>query len=204
MGRIGRPREFDRDQALERAMDLFWANGYEATTLTDLQEAMGGITAPSLYAAFGSKEKLFREAVELYHRTEGAPLVKALFEGPTARASIEKWLLAAAWSLSRPGKPRGCLVILGALNCMPDNKPIENFMREQRSMRDKFVEQRLCRGVAEGDLTKAADVAAVASFYCTVVDGLALRARDGASRRTLKAIVDHAMMAWDAITAPRA
>jgi AcrR family transcriptional regulator len=84
MSRIGRPREFDRDEALKKAVELFWAQGYEGTTLADLQKAMGGITAPSFYAAFGSKEALFKEAVELYHRTQGAPVVKALTETPTA------------------------------------------------------------------------------------------------------------------------
>src|SRR5688572_25410961 len=87
VARRGRPRSFDREEALRRAMEIFWALGYEGATLTDLQEAMGGITAPSFYAAFGSKESLFREAVELYKKTQGAPIAKALAEGPTARSS---------------------------------------------------------------------------------------------------------------------
>src|SRR5215467_8279144 len=95
MSRTGRPREFDRDEALQHAMELFWAQGYEGTTLSDLQKAMGSITAPSFYAAFGSKEDLFREAVELYKTQQGAPVLKALLEGPTARASIEAMLRAA-------------------------------------------------------------------------------------------------------------
>src|ERR671931_1576682 len=99
MSRTGRPRDFDRDEALQRATQLFWGQGYEATTLADLQKAMGGITAPSFYAAFGSKEELFREAVELYKRTEGAPIAKALSEGPTARSSVEAMLRASAESV---------------------------------------------------------------------------------------------------------
>jgi len=185
-------------------MELFWAKGYEGTTLADLQEAMGGITAPSFYAAFGSKEQLFREAVELYHRTERAPMVKALTEGPTAHASIERWLRAVAERFCRPGKPSGCLVVLGATNCMPDNKRVEDFMREQRSIRDKFILQRLRRAVAEGDLAKGTDITALTSFYCTLIDGLALRARDGASRKTLTAIVDRAVAAWDTVARSRA
>lgn len=202
MSRIGRPREFDRDQALERAMELFWSKGYEGTTLTDLQEAMGGITAPSFYAAFGSKEKLFREAVGLYHQVEGAPVVKALVEGPTARASIEKWLRVIAQKFSRTGKPRGCLEVLGAMNCMPGNKPVEEFMREQRSLREKFLRERLRRGVSEGDLAKGTNIAVLVSFYATLVDGLALRSRDGASRKVLNAVVDCAMAAWDRMVTP--
>jgi AcrR family transcriptional regulator len=158
---------------------------------------MGGITAPSFYAAFGSKEALFREAVELYHKTQGAPLVKALADGPTARASIEGLLRAAAETLCRPGNPRGCLVALGGINCMPANKGVEDFMREQRALREKFIRKRLRRGIAEGDMPSGADVKALASFYISIADGMAVRARDGASRKTLNAIVDCAMAAWD-------
>ena len=197
MARLGRPREFDRDKALEKAMDLFWKQGYEGTTLAELQKAMGGITAPSFYAAFGSKEKLFREAVALYNQVEGTPMIKVLSEGTTARASIESWLRAAAESFCRPDKPRGCLVVLSAVNCMPGNQEIAHFMCDQRSNREKFLRQRLRRGVVEGDLKKGTDINSLASFYSTLVDGLALRANDGASRKTLIAIVERAMAAWD-------
>jgi AcrR family transcriptional regulator len=180
-------------------MQLFWAQGYEGATLAELQKAMGGITAPSFYAAFGSKEELFREAVELYKRTEGAPVVKALLEGPTARASLEAMLRAAAQSVCGQDNPRGCLMVLSAINCMPANKGVEDFMREQRSLREKFIRQRLRRGVADGDLPSAADINALASFYTSIVDGLSMRARDGAGRKTLNGIVDYAMAAWDGL-----
>lgn len=200
MSRTGRPREFDRDAALMKAMELFWARGYEGATLTDLQKSMGGITAPSFYAAFGSKEELFREAVELYHKTEGVAMVKALMEGPTARTSIEGLLRAVAGSFSQAGKPRGCLVVLGAINCMPGNKHIEDFMGEQRALREKFMRQRFRRSVAEGDLPPATDINALACFYTSVIDGMAIRARDGTSRKTLKSIADCAMVAWNSLT----
>lgn len=197
MARTGRPREFDRDQALKHAMELFWERGYEGATLADLQKVMGGITAPSFYAAFGSKEKLFREAVGLYNQVEGTPMMKAIMDGSTARISIENWLRAMAESSCRPDKPRGCFMVLGAMNCMPGNKDVERFMFDQRSSREQFIRRRLRRGVVDGDLPKTADVNALASFYSTVVDGLALRARDGASRKILTAIVERAMAAWD-------
>jgi AcrR family transcriptional regulator len=199
MSRTGRPREFNRQEALERAMELFWAQGYEATTLADLQKAMGGITAPSFYAAFGSKEALFREAVELYKQTQGAPVVQAMAAGPTARASIEAMLRAAMESVCKQGKPRGCLMVQSAINCMPANKGIEDFMREQRSLREKFIRQRLRRGVADGDVPDGADLNGLASFYTSVVDGMAMQARDGASRKALNAIADYAMAAWGTI-----
>lgn len=196
---VGRPREFDRDEALQRAMHLFWAQGYTGTGVADLQRVMGGISAPSFYAAFGSKEALFREAVALYNSTEGAPMVNALATGSTARAAIEGLLRAAARSFCKSGNPRGCFLVLGAVNCTPASKSVEAFMREQRDFREKVIRARLALGVAEGDVPPAADLKALASFYTTVLNGMALQARDGASRKALNAIVDYAMAAWDAL-----
>jgi AcrR family transcriptional regulator len=100
-------------------MELFWARGYEGTTLEDLQAAMGGISPPSFYNAFGSKEQLFRDAVDLYIATVGGPTVRALQEGKTAREAVETMLRLTAESFSRPGKPHGCMLVLGATNCAP-------------------------------------------------------------------------------------
>jgi AcrR family transcriptional regulator len=201
MARRGRPRSFDREDALRRAMEVFWALGYEGATLTGLQEAMGGITAPSFYAAFGSKEDLFREAVELYSKTLGVPMMKALAEEPTARASLEALLQAAVEAFCRPGKPRGCLLVLGAINSMPANKSVRDHLRGLRARRQKVIQERLQRGVAEGELPSGLDLGALASFYTTVVDGLAIQARDGASRKTLTYAVRCAMAAWDTVVA---
>jgi len=180
-------------------MELFWARGYEATTLTDLQQAMG-INPPSFYAAFGSKEQLFREAVQLYTQTEGAPMTRALTKAPTARAAIEGLLRAATTSFRRPGKPRGCLVVLGAINCSDANADIADFMRDQRARRHTVIQERLRQGIADGDLPPTLDVYATAAFYTTIIDGLAIKARDGASRGTLQTIVDYAMATWDTLT----
>jgi AcrR family transcriptional regulator len=193
----GRPREFDRDEALHRAMELFWEQGYEGTTLADLQKTMGGITAPSFNAAFGSKETLFRETVDLYKKIHGAPVAKALSEGPTARASVESFLRAAAEQFCKAGTPRGCMMLLSGMNCLPANKGIEDFMRQQRSVREKMLRKRLRQGVANGDVSKRADLNALVSFYTGVADALALRAKDGASRKVLARIVDYAMAAWN-------
>jgi AcrR family transcriptional regulator len=195
----GRPREFNRDEALRRAMHLFWAHGYEATSLAELQRVMGDISAPSFYAAFGSKQNLFREAVALYNSTQGAPMVHALANGSTARAAIEGLLRAAVRSFCQAGTPRGCFVVLGAVNCTSANKPVETFMQQQRDFREKIIRARLERGVAEGDVPASADVSALGMFYTTVVNGMSVQARDGASRKALNAIVDCAMAAWDAL-----
>jgi AcrR family transcriptional regulator len=194
---MARPREFDREDALLRAMRVFWAHGYEGATLADLQRAMGGITAPSFYAAYGSKEKLFREAVELYSSTLGAPMMKALDQEPRAREAIRKLLETAITAFRKPGMPRGCMLVLAAINGVPANQGVRDFVQRLRARRRKEIRRRLERGVREGELPRKLDTAALASFYTTVMDGLAIQARDGVSRKAMKFAVDRAMAAWD-------
>jgi AcrR family transcriptional regulator len=195
----GRPRAFDRNKALKNATEVFWAKGYEGASLTDLQKAMGDISAPSFYAAFGSKEELFREAVAFHARTEGVAVQRALEQGATARESIEAMLRTAVEIFSQPNKPRGCLLVLGAVNCSQSNGQIQDFLREMRAARLKFFKQRLRRGVSEGDVPKDTDLAKVALFFTAVMDGLAFEARDGATRKALMGIVDCAMAAWPSV-----
>ena len=87
MAERGRPRRFDRQAALERAMEVFWERGYQAASMTDLTEAMG-INSPSLYAAFGSKEELYREAIGHFAATESDAILAPLLEAATARAGL--------------------------------------------------------------------------------------------------------------------
>jgi len=201
MAKRGRPSTFDREEALQRAMELFWARGYEGTTLEDLQAAMGGISPPSFYNAFGSKEALFREAADLYVETVGNPAVRALQEGQTAREAVEAMLRMTAESLSQRGKPHGCLLVLGATNCAPANKGPQDYLRTIRQQAPKVFKQRLDRSVAQGELPPELDTGAVAAFYATVVHGLGVRAGDGASRADLMAAVEGAMAAWEMLTA---
>ena len=139
----GRPRTFDRQEALRRAMDVFWTVGYEGATLTELQTAMGGITAPSFYAAFGSKEALFREAVELYSSTLGTPMMRALDEQPTARGAIAALLDAAVKAFCKPGKPRGCMLVVAALSGA--DKSVQSHMRALRARRRNLIRRRIER-----------------------------------------------------------
>ncbi|HEX6564898.1 MAG TPA: TetR/AcrR family transcriptional regulator [Chthoniobacterales bacterium] len=199
MTQRGRPRTFDRQTALRQAMQVFWALGYEGATLNELQAAMGGIAPPSFYAAFGSKEELFREAVELYSRTLGAPMMKALEEGLTALDSIRALLDAAVESFCKPGLPRGCFLVFGAFNNVPSNKNVEDYVRGLRVRRQKAIQKRLQRGVEEGELPKTLDLAAMAAFYTTVIDGLAIQARDGVPQKALRFSINCAMAAWDPV-----
>lgn len=201
MAKRGRPAGFDRAEALECAMELFWARGYEGATLEDMQAAMGGISPPSFYHAFGSKEALFREAVDLYMATVGDQTVRALNGGSTAREGIEAMLRLTAESFCRPGKPHGCMLVLGATNCAPSNKGPQDYLHALRQRAPEVIKQRLKRGVAGGELSPKLDLVAIAAFYATVIHGLGVRAGDGAPRAALMAAVDGAMAAWETLTA---
>jgi AcrR family transcriptional regulator len=198
----GRPRSFDREQALRSALSVFCERGYDATTLQDLQAAMGGITPPSFYAAFGSKEALFLEAVDVYRTTTGGRPVRALEGQPTARASVEAMLEEAVAIFAGPDGPRGCLVVLGGMNCTNDS--VLNHLLSMRQQMSEIVVRRLERGVRDGDLPAGLDLPAIAAFYVTVIHGLALRARDGIARKALRASIDGAMAAWTTLTTPAA
>ncbi|WP_079042701.1 TetR/AcrR family transcriptional regulator [Streptomyces albus] len=148
----GRPRAFDRDAALREAMCVFWRRGYEAASLAELTEAMG-IRPPSLYAAFGSKEQLFREAVDLYMRTEGALTPRALDEAATAREGIHRALAGNACGYTEPGKPSGCMIVLAATNCTPEHAGVQELLADARCGTQRRFRDRLARGVAEGDVS---------------------------------------------------
>jgi AcrR family transcriptional regulator len=199
----GRPRTFDRDAALQAAMKTFWKLGYEGASMAELTEAMG-INSPSLYAAFGSKEELFQEAVQLYLETEDRTTRSILDQEPTARAAIHATLRHSAGNLARPGFPHGCLLILGDSNASSANKSVRDYLCQRRKELQAGLQQRLRRGIADGDVPANADVEAMAAFYMTLMRGLSLRARDGASREALVRVVDSAMAAWDSLTVGRA
>jgi AcrR family transcriptional regulator len=181
-------------------MELFWERGYEVATLEDIKAAMGGIASPSFYAAFGSKEDLFLEAVELYRASDGSTTSKALTEQPTARKAVEAMLREAVTSFTKSGVPAGCLVVLGAMNCSPSSQRVQEHLKQLRLQTPSVIEKRLERGITDGDLRPGVDTTAVAAFYTTVLHGLSIQARDGASYETLSAVVDGAMAAWKVLT----
>ncbi|MEV0444755.1 TetR/AcrR family transcriptional regulator [Streptomyces spectabilis] len=197
----GRPRSFDRDTALRRAMEVFWEQGYEATSMTDLTTAMG-IASPSLYAAFGSKERLFQEAVALYSATEGAAMARAFTEVPTARGAVEAVLRENARAYTDRDRPTGCMIVLAATNCSPGNAPVRDHLATWRRSGAEMMADRLRRGVDEGELPAATDTEAAAAFYTTIIQGMSVQARDGATRTDLDKTVDRAMAAWETVLAP--
>lgn len=199
----GRKRSFDRAAALRSAMEVFWAKGYDGSSLTDLTSAMG-INPPSMYAAFGSKEDLFREAVTLYNRSEGGDIWSGIEEAPTARQAVARMLHASAESFYRPGKPRGCLVVLGALDGSASSAGVCDMLRDMRADNVKQLRRRIERGMAEGELPDTADARSMATFYCGVQYGMSILARDGASRKMLASVADSAMAAWDGLIADQA
>jgi AcrR family transcriptional regulator len=197
--RRGRPRSFDRQEALCAALRVFRTQGYEGTSMADLEEALGGLSPPSIYAAFGSKERLFKEAVELYREHVGATLDRALSDAKNTREALDAWLRATVATLTEAGEPRGCLIVQGAIACSPSSDDVQKWLHELRLETHRSLAKRLKRGVADGDVPPGTDVAALASFFTTVIHGLAIQARDGASRASLLAAVDCAMVVWDSL-----
>lgn len=193
----GRPRSFDRDEALSSAMRVFWARGYADASMADLTAAMG-INSPSLYAAFGSKEQLFREAVQLYQSSEGAAFGAAM-AAATAREAIEAALLAAASAAERPDRPAGCLVLMAGAHPEALPKAACNDLSAVRAGTLAAVEDRLRRGRDAGEIAPDADLAAMAAFYVTVQQGMVFRARDGATSDELRTTARAAMLAWEGL-----
>jgi AcrR family transcriptional regulator len=180
-------------------MNVFWAKGYEGATLEDLLAAMGGITAPSLYNAFGSKEELFKEAVDLYMSTIASRAAEALENAPSARVGVESMLRAAIDTFCRPGGPRGCMVASSAAKCARGSEGVEAYVRSLRLKAPDAIKRRLKRALEEGELPASIDASRMTAFYATVAQGLAVRAGDGVSRAELIAVVDGAMTAWDSL-----
>lgn len=197
--RRGRPRSFDREQALRAALRVFRENGYEGTSLSHLQEALGGLSPPSIYAAFGSKEQLFKEATELYVASRRASAEREMAGVTTARETIAAMLRCAVLGSTETGEPRGCLLVQGAITCSASGEGVQKYLHDLRVEEQRAILKRLKAGVASGELPAGTDVQAMAQFYTTFARGIAVQARDGATRTSLMAAVDCAMGAWDSL-----
>jgi AcrR family transcriptional regulator len=186
--RMGRPRSFDVDGALERALQVFWRNGYEGTSLSDLTKAVG-VNRPSLYAAFGDKKALFRKALDRYLEGPAAYTQEALKE-PTARAVIERLLRGAADVNAGPRNPGGCLIVQGALACGEEADSIRHELTACRAAGEAAIRRRLQRAKSEGDIAANVNPAALARYIATVLYGMAVQAAGGASRDKLQRVVE--------------
>lgn len=191
----GRPREFCADEALDKALHVFWQRGYEGTSMSDLTDAMG-ISRPSLYAAFGNKEDLFRQALDRYAETGPGALQREALKEQTARAVVERLLRSAAESLTDPRNPPGCLAVQGALSCGDAAESIKNELCARRAAGEAALRERFERARAEGDLPRDSDPAALARYIATVTQGMAVQAAGGATRAALLEVADVALKAW--------
>lgn len=198
----GRPRAFDREAALAEATRLFWAKGYEATSISDLTEAMG-IGSPSLYAAFGSKDALYAEALDYYREHFDAFVWGNFHKAPTAREAIEAFLTDSASALTGyvADIPCGCMVTLSSVGS-EGHPELGNLVRSARASTFDRVKQRLEQAVAEGEIPASTDLNALARYVQTVQNGMSILARDGAECPELKSVAEVAMLSWDRYTRP--
>jgi AcrR family transcriptional regulator len=176
-------------------MRLFWTRGYEAISISDLTSAIG-ITPPALYGAFGDKKRLFLEAVQRYEQGIGCFARRALTEGPTAELAVRRLLLDAVKAFTDPKNPKGCLVVLGATNCATESTDIFEAVAERRRMAEGAVRARIAAGQIAGELSDSADVDALTGMVTATLYGLAIKARDGAPRARLRAVIEQLMMMW--------
>ncbi|OAF01152.1 TetR family transcriptional regulator [Bradyrhizobium centrolobii] len=190
----GRPREFDVELALDRAMELFWRKGYEGTSLSDLTETLG-ITRPSLYAAFGNKEVLFRTVLKRYEANVVTYRRKAL-NAHSAYAVARELLEGAANLFGDESKPAGCLGVQGALACGEDAEPVRQELVANRSAGERALRQRLKRAKTEGDLPADSNPASLARFLSAVVYGMAVLSAGGASHKELLQVTELALRIW--------
>ncbi len=191
----GRPRLLDRNTGLDIAARLFWERGYEGTSVADLTHAMG-ITPPSLYATFGSKEELFRLALD-YHITQQGERRAAILQARIpAREALAAYLYDIAEGDTQPDKPRGCIVSTAVLQHSEENASVARTAAAWREAAMQVLKERFDRAVKDGELPEQTDTNTLARFYGTIIQGMSAQACDGACTATLKAVVDVALMAW--------
>ena len=191
----GRPRLLDRDAGLEVAARLFWERGYEGTSIADLTKAMG-VMPPSLYATFGSKEELYRQALDHTIARESKRRSEALVGEMTAYDALAFYLYDVADSISNPDKPRGCIVSTAVLQHAEENESVAQATAALREASIQCVKTRFDRAVSEGELAAGTDTDSLARFYAAVVQGMSAQACDGACTIRLKRLVDIALSAW--------
>lgn len=190
----GRPREFDPEEALSAALQVFWTRGYEGASLAELTEAMG-ITKPSLYACFGNKEALFHKALDLYERDKLCYMRSALQE-PTARGVAERLLRGTLQMQVGGDDPRACLGVISMVACTTQAESIKTDVIARRASSDKALVERLERAKVEGDLPVGIEPGAMATYLTAVIQGMGVQASGGATPAQLKQLVETTLAMW--------
>lgn len=197
MPRTGRPRQFDRDGALVAAMQLFWRQGYESTSLDQLKEAMGGLSPASFYGAFGSKEKMYREALAHYLNTHGQ-VVAALYDDILPpRDALEEALRRSARLQTDVHLPKGCMLILSAVNTSPENNHLQALVTAERWRTRDVIRHCIERAVTSGELHANTDIEGLATLAEALLVGMSIQARDGVSHAAIEAAVSSLLQLWD-------
>ena len=185
---------FDMDEALDKALHIFWQRGYEGASLAELTDALG-VNKPSLYAAFGNKEELFMKALAKY--TAGpVAFVRDVINEKTAQAVAQRFLYEAADFLTQPSHPKGCMIVQGALSGGESAEMVKKVLIQYRAAYENLLTRRLEQAKQEGDLSSAADPQALASYLATLHQGMSVQATSGASKEALRAIADLALAGW--------
>ena len=190
----GRPRSFDPDKVLESALRIFREKGYEGASLSDLTKAMG-INRPSMYAAFGDKESLFRKVLDRYSCGVESVFRQAFTE-KTARAFVERLLYAVVDLQTRTDSPRGCLITQGALVCGDEGEPIRQELVARRHQQEAMIRDRLKRAKREGDIPADSNPSDLARYLTAVMQGMSILATGGASRSELRKVADTALQTF--------
>ena len=197
MPRTGRPRQFDRGEALDAAMQLFWHHGYEPTSLDQLKQAMGGLSAASFYGAFGSKEKLYLEALARYLDTYGQVVAPLHDEMLAPREALEQTLRRSALMQTATGSPKGCMLVLSAINASPENRHLQELVGVERQRTRDGIRSALRRAIASGELRPDADAAGLATLAEALLLGMSVQARDGVPHAAIEAAVSSLLQLWD-------
>ncbi len=187
----GRPRAFDYDEALEKAMHVFWRKGYEGTSMPDLTTAMG-MNRPSIYSSFGNKEELFRKALDRYLE-QAMTHFRASLDKPTVREAVESFLMQSAGAFACKETPQGCMAVQGALACSDEAEAVKQEATRHREMIVDVLRERFARGLEDGDLPSGTNIDELARFYTTVLNGMSVQSVGDVCCDDLKAIARHAL-----------
>ncbi|GHB18710.1 TetR/AcrR family transcriptional regulator [Salinicola rhizosphaerae] len=197
MARTGRPREFDRESAVRQAMNLFWAKGFESTSLSDLKSTLGGLSSASFYAAFGSKKALYEECLAEYMGTCGELVATLRDESLSAREALRVMLWRSIEIQTSRDSPLGCMAVLSGIVCDDDNADVAELARNARKVNRDAIADCLARGVANGELADDGSAEAFTLTLDSFLKGLAVQSRDGISREALLRSADQLLSILD-------